>query len=434
MTVKTIESKSLKEKMILKELPNGLKIFFMPKEGYTKQYAIFATRYGSNDSEFIIPGENQATKVTDGIAHFLEHKLFEEPEGSIFDKFSELGSNVNAYTNFTSTCYLFSSTDRFYENLELLINFVQSPYFTDENVEKEKGIIGQEIRMYEDNPNWKVFFNGLKAMYHNYPVKIDIAGTVQSISKITKEDLYKCYNTFYDPSNMIVFIVGDIKQDKVFSIIERLQKKESKTEKDIERIYPEEPDTIVQNIIEEKLDVAIPLFNIAFKDIDNNLSPKELLQKDIATKIILDMLFGKSSDLYMSLYEEGLINDTFENEYTGEIDYGYSMLGGESKSPKKVLERVLAHIDKLKGTGLNEKDFERIKKKHIGQHISYYNSVEFIATTFVAYYFKGINIFDYVEALKNIEFEAVQKRFREHFNRERCVLSIISPKSFEQNE
>ncbi|QZY57194.1 EF-P 5-aminopentanol modification-associated protein YfmH [Crassaminicella profunda] len=431
MTVKTIESKLLKEKMILKELPNGLKVFFMPKEGYTKQYAIFATNYGSNESEFVIPGESEATKVPDGIAHFLEHKLFEEPEGSIFDKFSELGSNVNAYTNFTSTCYLFSSTDRFYENLEVLMNFVQSPYFTDENVEKEKGIIGQEIKMYEDNPNWKVFFNGLKAMYHHHPVRVDIAGTVESISKITKEDLYKCYNTFYDPSNMIVFIVGDVDQTKAFSIIEKLQKKQEKIEKGIERIYPEEPEEIVQNIIEEKLDVSIPLFNIAFKDVDNGLSPKELLKKDIGTKILLDMLFGKSSDLYKTLYEEGLINDTFENEYTGEKDYAYSMLGGESKNPKKVLEAVLSHIQKLKSIGLNKEDFERIKKKHIGQHLSYYNSVEFIATTFVSYYFKGINIFDYVEDLKNIEFETIQKRFKEHFHRERCVLSIISPKSFE---
>ncbi|MCT4621318.1 MAG: insulinase family protein [Marinisporobacter sp.] len=431
MNVKLIESKLLKEKMFLKELSNGLQVFFMPKEGYTKQYAIFATKYGSNESEFVIPGEHEATKVPDGIAHFLEHKLFEEEEGSIFDKFSELGSNVNAYTNFTSTCYLFSSTDRFYENLEVLMNFVQSPYFTDENVEKEKGIIGQEIKMYEDNPNWRVFFNGLKAMYHNHPVKVDIAGTVESISKITKEDLYKCYNTFYDPSNMIVFIVGDVDREKVFSIIEKLQKKTEKVEDEIKRIYPKEPNTIVQNIIEERLDVSIPLFNIAFKDIDNHLSPNELLKKDIGTKILLDMLFGKSSDLYKNLYEEGLINDTFENEYTGAIDYAYSMLGGESKNPKKVLEKVLSYVEELKKTGLNEEDFKRIKKKHIGQHLSYYNSVEFVATTFVSYQFKGIHIFDYIEALKDMKFEKVQKRFREHFDEKRCILSVISPKSFE---
>ncbi|WP_053956882.1 EF-P 5-aminopentanol modification-associated protein YfmH [Inediibacterium massiliense] len=431
MSGNEINSKVLKEKMFVKELSNGLKIFFMPKEGYTKQYAIFATNYGSNDSKFIIPGESEVTQVPDGIAHFLEHKLFEEPEGSIFDKFSELGSNVNAYTNFNSTCYLFSSTDKFYENLELLVHFVQSPYFTDENVEKEKGIIGQEIKMYDDNPNWKVFFNSLKAMYHNHPVKIDIAGTIESISKITKEDLYKCYNTFYDPSNMILFVVGDLDCDKVFSIIEKNQKKKEKIKEKIERIYPDEPNTIVQNTIEEHLDVSIPLFNIAFKDIENSLDGKELLKKDIATKIILDMVFGRSSSFYTKLYEEGLINDTFENEYTGEMGYGHSMIGGESKNPKEVFKKVLDHIENLKMSGLNQEDFERIKRKHIGEHVSYYNSVEFIATTFVAYHFKGINIFDYITTLKEMEFDYIQKRFKEHFNQDRCVLSIISPKDFE---
>lgn len=429
MTVKKIESNVLKETMFLKELDNGLKIFFMPKEGYTKQYALFATNYGSNDSKFIVPGENTITEVPDGIAHFLEHKLFEEPEGSIFEKFSELGSNVNAYTNFTSTCYLFSCTDKFYENLALLIQFVQSPYFTDENVEKEKGIIGQEIRMYEDNPNWKVFFNALKAMYHEHPVKIDIAGTVESISKITKEDLYKCYNTFYAPDNMIVFITGDLDKEKVFSVIEgNIKFERKKTEEKIKRIYPEEPKAVVQKVIEEQLDVSIPLFNIAFKDHDSGTKGKALLEKDVCTKILLDMLFGKSSDLYTSLYEEGLINDTFEHEYTGEIDYGYSMLGGESKNPKKVLERVLAYVADVKNKGLRQEDFERIRKKQIGEHLSNYNSVEFVATTFTAYYFKEIMIFDYIEQLKNIDFERVEKRFREHFDADRCVLSIISPK------
>lgn len=426
--IRTIESKLLQEKMFLKELPNGLKIFFMPKEGYTKQYAIFATKYGSNDSTFVIPEETEMTKVPDGIAHFLEHKLFEEPDGNIFDKFSELGSNVNAYTNFTSTCYLFSSTDRFYENLEVLIKFVQNPYFTDENVEKEKGIIGQEIRMYDDNPQWKVYFNGLKAMYHKHPVRIDIAGTVESISEISKEDLYKCYNTFYDPSNMIVFVVGDVEKEKVFDVIEKAQKKKDKIENGIKRIYPEESNTVVKSLIEENLDVSIPLFNIGFKDVENGLNGRALLQKEVATKIILDMLFGKSSDLYTNLYEEGLINDTFESEYTGEVDYGYSIIGGESKNPKVVLDRVNEHIENVKKAGLKKEDFDRIKKKHIGEYLTYYNSVESIATTFVSYYFKDINIFDYMEVLNSIEFEVVGKRFQQHFDQERCILSIIGPK------
>ncbi|MBF8982253.1 insulinase family protein [Lutibacter sp. B2] len=429
MKSKIIESKLLGEKIIQKKLDNGLEIFYMPKEGYSKQYAIFATKYGSNDSRFIAPKDNHDTIVPDGIAHFLEHKLFEEEEGSIFDKFSELGSNVNAYTNFTSTCYLFSCTDRFYENLELLVKFVQSPYFTEENVEKEKGIIAQEIKMYDDNPDWKVFFNSLKAMYKEHPVKIDIAGTVDSINKITKEDLYKCYKTFYDLSNMIVFVVGDLEEDKVFEVIENNLKEVTKKNRgEIVRIYPEEPNQIAQKVVEENLDVSIPLFNIAFKDTDNSTDAKEVLKKEICTKIILGMLFSRSSDLYSTLYEEGLINDTFSSEYTGELNYGYSMMGGESKNPKLVLERVLEYIKNVKENNLDNSDFERVKKKLIGKHLSYYNSIEYIATTFVSYYFKGINIFEYTDELKNIKFEDIQKRLNDHFNEENSVISIISPK------
>lgn len=425
---KEIRSELLKERITMKQLDNGLKVFFMPKEGYTKQYAIFGTNYGSIDSKFVIPGQDEVTEVPDGIAHFLEHKLFEEPEGSIFDEFSELGSSVNAYTNFTSTCYLFSSTDKFYENLKLLLKFVQSPYFTDENVEKEKGIIGQEINMYNDNPQWKVFFNGLKAMYHHHPVKIDIAGTIESISKIQKEDLYNCYNTFYDPGNMALFIVGDLDEEKTFSIVESSFESSKKDGGEIKREYPSEPEFIVQERIEEKLDVSIPLFNVAYKDIDHGYGGEKLLIKDVASKVLLEMLFGKSSKLFADLYEEGLINDTFEYEYTGEIGYGYSAIGGESKDPQKVQTRIREYIDSLKASGLDKNDFQRIKNKLIGEHLRYYNSVEFVATTFIAYHFKGINIFDYIEKLKNLDFATVEERFKSHLVNDRSVLSIINPK------
>ncbi|MTI53931.1 EF-P 5-aminopentanol modification-associated protein YfmH [Geosporobacter ferrireducens] len=429
METKIMENLLLKEKINIKELSNGLKIYYMPKKGYTKQYAIFATKYGSIDSKFRVESQEKPIEVPEGIAHFLEHKLFEEEEGSIFDKFSHLGSNVNAYTNFTSTCYLFSSTDKFYENLELLVQFVQSPHFTEENVEKEKGIIEQEIRMYEDNPNWKVFFNALKALYHHHPVKIDIAGTVESINRITKEDLYTCYNTFYTPQNMILFIVGDLDEDEVYTTIEKniLWKNES-IHDEVERYYPKEPDSVVQNKIEEKLSVSIPLFNIAFKDVDTGYGGAAFLKKDVITKMLLEMIFGRSSKLYKELYEDGLINDTFEGEYTGEKDYGHSMIGGESKNPDQVYQRVLTHIKELEEKGLNKNDFERIKRKYIGEHLRSYNSIEFIATTFVAYHFRDIYIFDYMDTIKQITFEELQRRFAEHFQPERSVLSVIHSK------
>ncbi|WIF94763.1 EF-P 5-aminopentanol modification-associated protein YfmH [Caminicella sporogenes] len=428
MIFKEIHSSMLNEKMYKIKLDNGLDIFIIPKKNFTKKYAIFGTRYGSIDNKFKLPGENAAIEMPEGIAHFLEHKLFESEEGGVFNRFSKLGSNVNAYTNFNSTCYLFSCTDKFYENLSILVDFVQSPYLTDENVEKEKGIIEQEIRMYEDNPNWKVFFNALKGLYKEHPVRVDIAGTVESIYKITKEDLYKCYNTFYVPNNMMICIVGDVDKDETISTIEKnLKESFKKLEGNVERILPKEDENINMKKIEENLSVSMPLFNIAFKDNNIGLKNKELLEKDIQTKIILDMLFGKSSNLYKKLYDDGLINENFENEYTFDITYGHSMIGGESKEPKKVYDMICSEIDKIKKEGLNTKDFERVKKKMIGQHIMYYNSVEFIANMFTSYYFKGINLFDYIDVLNKMNIEEVSSRFEKHFDIEKSVISIINP-------
>ncbi len=428
MKTEEMYSSILGERMHYKKLDNGLEIFIIPKPGYTKKYAIFGTNYGSIDNKFKLVNEDRIVEVPEGIAHFLEHKLFESEEGGVFNKFSKLGSSVNAYTNFNSTCYLFSCTDRFYENLSILIDFVQSPYLTDENVEKEKGIIEQEIRMYEDNPQWKVFFNGLRCLYKNHPVKIDIAGTVESIRKITKEDLLTCYNSFYVPKNMTVFIVGDVDIDRTIKEIEKNLKDEYKnTKTQVERILPKEPEEIVKSKWVENLSVSIPLFNIAFKDIDTNLENRDLLKKDIEIKLLLDMVFGRSSRLFRDLYDKGLINDNFEHEYTFDKSYGHSIIGGESKDPDKVYEYVIEEIKRLKEEGLSKEDFERIKRKSIGEHLSAFNSVEFIANTFTAYYFRGINLLDYIEILNEIKYDDIVQRFEKHFDLDRSIISIVKP-------
>lgn len=232
----------LKEELYYEKLDNGLDVYFMPKKGFMKKFAVLATNYGSNELEFIPINENEKFRVNEGIAHFLEHKMFEQPDGgNAFDKFSKLGASANAYTNFTMTAYLFSCTDNFYESLEHLIDYVQTPYFTDENVEKEKGIIEQEIKMYNDDPDWNVYFNCLRAMYKDYPVNVDIAGTVESIYKITKDELYKCYNTFYNPGNMALFVVGDVEVDKVMESIKKSNHSNiEKLDHSIKRFYPEE--------------------------------------------------------------------------------------------------------------------------------------------------------------------------------------------------
>ncbi|SHE84307.1 Predicted Zn-dependent peptidase [Thermoanaerobacter uzonensis DSM 18761] len=414
----------INEKMLLQELDNGLKVYIMPKRGYTKQFAIFATHFGSNDSKFIAPGDTDITEVPDGVAHFLEHKMFEEEEGSIFEQFSKLGASANAYTNFTTTAYLFACTENFYENLKLLIKFVQNPYFTDENVEKEKGIIAQEIRMYQDDPNWRVYFNALEALYHVHPVRKDIAGTIESISQINKEILYKCYYTFYHPENMVFFAVGDIDIDKTLDVIKE-NVRQDKKQGEIERIYPKEPSSVYKKEVVQDMQVSIPLFNLGFKDTDVGFGGKKLLKKNLEIQIGLEMVLGRSSDLYERLYNEGLIDSTFSFDYGGEIDYGYSIIGGQSKDPFKVRDIILNAINNLQF--LKEEDFERIKKKYIGKFLRTFNSVDSIAYSFINFYMKEINLLDYLDVLYSISFEDVRGRFQNHLREENSVLSIVNP-------
>ncbi|AWH78359.1 EF-P 5-aminopentanol modification-associated protein YfmH [Clostridioides difficile] len=420
----------LKEEVYYEKLQNGLGVYFMPKRGFMKKYAILATNYGSNDLEFVPIGEDKKIRVNEGIAHFLEHKMFEQPDGGdAFDKFSKLGVNANAFTNFTMTAYLFSATENFYESLEHLIDYVQTPYFTDENVEKEKGIIAQEIKMYNDDPDWNVYFNCLKAMYVNYPARIDIAGTVDSIYKITKEELYKCYNTFYNPGNMALFVVGDLDVEKVIDVTKKSNNyKVDKLSKSIERFYPEEPESVKEKEVIEKFPISMPMFNIGFKDSNVGLKGKELLRKEIVTDILVGMLFKKGSKLYEDLYMQGLINENFGAGFSSQVDYAFSIIAGDSKEPKKVKEIILDYIEKSKKEGLSKEEFERTKKKKIGSFIKCFDSINFIGNSFISYVFKDINLLDYLDVIKDITFEEVEERLKEHFKEDYCVISIVEPK------
>jgi len=408
------------------EHASGLKAFVIPKKGYSKKHATFSTHYGSIHNEFIIPGEDKPTRVPDGIAHFLEHKLFEQKDGSVMDKFSALGSNPNAYTGFNQTVYLFSCTDRFDENLDLLLNYVQNPYITEESVEKEKGIIGQEIKMYQDDPNWKVFFNLLGAFYSRHPVRIDIAGTIDSISKIDRETLYKCYNTFYHPSNMIVLVVGDVSPERVF---ERIEASIEKTDKlpSIKRIFPEEPEKINKIYVEESLAVSIPMFQLGYRDNFRTDDGFELLKREVAVKLLLNMLVGRSSKLYEELYSRGLINSTFGVDFTIEKEYGFSVMGGESVNPEAVRERFCRAVEGAKKNGLNHDDYDRILRSMIGRYMRQFNYVELISHSFISVYFKGVNLFDYLDVYDTITFEYVNQVFHEHFDIDNMALSVIKP-------
>ena len=379
---------------------SGLGIYIIPKKDYSKTYAIFGTRYGSVDSKFVVPGESELTEVPDGIAHYLEHKMFDQPDGSnVFDKFSRYGGNANAFTSFNITAYLFSATSNIEENIETLMDYVQSPYFTEESVQKEQGIIGQEIRMYDDSGSWKLFFNFLNCLYKEHPVKKEIAGTVESISHITPEYLYKCYDTFYNLSNMSIVVVGNVDPVKISKVIEN----------------------------EQSLSVAMPLFMTGFKDTNNGFGGDELLKKSIETNIILKMLFGRSSKFYKSLYEKGLINNRFSLEYTMQPDYAYSSIDGESSDPKAVYEAVINEVEETRKNGLSKEDFERIKKVVWGEYIRSQNDVEDYAVTFLQMLFMDIDYFNFYDVYKTITFEDVQKRFEEHFVKEHSALSVINP-------
>ena len=423
-----IENLKIKEKLYIEKLENGLTIMIIPKSGIQKKYIIWGTNYGSNDSKFIVPGEENETEVPNGVAHFLEHKLFEQENGTnSLDTLTALGVNANAYTTNDHTAYLFESTDNFYEALDELMDYVQHPYFTDENVEKEKGIIGQEIKMYDDYPEWRVYLNTMQAMYHNNPIKIDITGTIETISKIDKEILYKCYKTFYHPSNMALVVCGDFKPDEILAQIKkRLIKNNNQGE--IKRIYPEEPEDIVQEKIEQKLEVSQPLYTIGIKDNitkSEKENKNELVKKHIAIEILLNLLLGRSSNLYKELYNDSIIYGQPSLDYEFGKTYSHILISGQSTNPEEVYEKFKIEVEKMKEKGINEEDFERIKKMIYGGYVREFNDVQDISRMFLADYFKGINSFDYIEEINGIHLEYINQMLKDVFKKDNMVLSVV---------
>ncbi|OYD09508.1 EF-P 5-aminopentanol modification-associated protein YfmH [Paludifilum halophilum] len=425
--MKRIEHKQLKETLYYEQLDNGLQVYLLPKPGFSKTYATFTTRYGSIDNHFQIPGGDKI-RVPDGIAHFLEHKMFEEEDGDVFNRFSERGASANAFTSFDRTAYLFSTTDQVKENLTTLIDFVQNPYFTDQNVEKEKGIIGQEIRMYEDNPDWRSFFGLIDAMYEKHPVEIDIAGTVESIAEIDKETLYTCYETFYHPSNMLLFVVGPFDPEEIMDLIRKNQNtKDYQKQAEIRRFYPDEPEKVAEPQKEARLSVGIPKCLFGFKEKNVDLEGDELVRQELATEVMLEALFGSASDLYQSLYDDGLIDDHFGYDYSLEPSYGFSVAGGDTPDPDRLVERVREELPRILDSGIPENVVERIRKKKLGNYLRHLNSPEWIANQFIRYRFVGSDLFQVIPLLEELKAEEVNRRLSEHIDWDRFAVSIVRP-------
>ncbi len=423
MNKTVIKSELIHKEYILNEHPSGLKILLYPMKGFSSNYAIFGTKYGSVDNAYLNE-KGETVDLPEGIAHFLEHKLFESEDGDAFTKYAKTGAYSNAYTSFDRTCYLFSCSNRFYDNLKILLDFVRSPYFTEATVNKEQGIIGQEIRMYDDMPNWRVLFNMLEGMFHNHPVRTDIAGTIESIAKITHNTLYDCYNRFYDLSNMFIVLAGDFNTDEVLDFIYKNLKLPENPQGNTKSVMPEEPKEVKENLVSCNLDVAKPLFCLGFKEDNVAETPKEM--KLVSMEILLKMLAGSASDLYRELLEKSLINEEFSFEYFNGRSFALPFFEGESDNPEEVMNLILNKAEEYKNGKFDEKLFEAIRRELYGRGICRFDTAESVCSMLTDATVLGYDIFKYFECLAKVTPEDV-KSLLSIFEREKAVLSIVNP-------
>jgi len=415
----------LQETLHAAKLDNGLEVFVLPKAGFTKTYATFTTRYGSIDNHFRAAGREEK-RVPDGIAHFLEHKMFEEPEGDVFARFASQGASANAFTSFDRTVYLFSATESVEANVDTLLDFVQNPHFTDENVEKEKGIIVQEINMYRDNADWRVYFGLIEALYQHHPVHIDIAGTPESVRSITKEMLYDCYRTFYHPSNMTLFIVGGVDGERILERVRANQaRKTFGPAGPIERFTPEEPAEVRSPRKETTLPVSLPKCLFGYKEAPGPESGEAAIRRELATRLAFDALLGASSPLYQRLYDDNLISDSFGHEFNTGPGFAFSAIGGDTRDPDALLARVGEAVAEAAERGIDEAVLERARRKRIGSYLRMLNSPEAIAGEYTRYHLKGGDLFTLVQLYESLTPDEINGRLREHADPARLAVSIV---------
>ncbi len=415
-----IEVPALREEIWQEVLPSGLSCYVLPKPGFATRYASFSTRYGSCDQTFV-DRDGKLRETPAGIAHFLEHKLFEEQDGNVAERFSALGAMSNAYTNYGATSYLFSTTEHFSEALDLLLHFVQRPYFTEENVEKEQGIIAEELRMYLDDPRSVVFQNLLGALYQSHPVRVEIGGTLESIRKIGPDELFLCHRTFYQPGNMVLMVAGDVDPAEVFAMARKAVG--GVGEPALRRVYPEEPRPVAEEMKRQRMAVGVPLITIGFKD--DPASPEEALRREVTMEILLDVLFGPSSEIHRQLYEEGLIGQQFSSSYFSGDGYAASVLGGPTPDPDRLLARVEALLGETLMRGLDPKDVERSRRRSLGEFVALFNAPEAVAHAFSEYALRGLDLMAVHDLLQEVTADDVGRRLQEQFHTPRRSVSIV---------
>ena len=428
MQKKVYESARLHERYEQYTHPCGLNIFVFPKK-MQSTYAILGTHYGSLHNTFRRANETEMHSVPDGIAHFLEHKLFTNEDGSdSFERFSEYGADANAYTSFNKTAYLFSCTDRFEESLAELLDFVTHPYFSKESVESEMGIISEEIRMYEDTPADRCFYGLLEAMYEHHSVRRNICGSCESIREITPELLYHCYECFYQFSNMALIVCGDVDPDTVLSIANAHL---PSTAKSVEMICEDENRkenrTVFASEHIEHMQVSKPLFTIGFKDTDIPKDPEKRQRKDAVMAILDEMLFSRAGELYEHLFEKEYISPAFSYGYTISESFAYHSLSGEANDPHLVLHEIQNYLNNVRKSRLSQEDFERAKRVMYAEFVKSFDSTDNIANNLFSFICEGSELLHYADILSDITFEEVEQAFSTAFSKECTAISIILP-------
>ena len=412
------------EEVCRERLANGLEVCVVPKPGYAKKYAFFSTRYGGMDTRFRLDGKWLDTPA--GIAHYLEHKMFDTEAGNALQELAKNGAEPNAFTSNAITCYYFDSTEKFYENLEILLSFVSVPYFPEESVEKEQGIIAQEINMIEDNPEWQVYKRLMQALYHTSPARTSVAGSVESIRQITAQTLYDCHKAFYTPSNMCLVVVGDVDADKVLETARRILPESSGP--DIPRDHgPAEDLTAAQPETSCTMEVAMPTFLLGFKCAPQADGPEQMRATAIG-ELACDLMMGESSPLYARLYSQGLINGSFGASYDILPGAAYVYAGGDSKDPHAVAQAILAEAKRLTEEGLDEAYYRRIINANFGAAMRALNSFESIAVSMVEGCFRRYDAYRFPEVYDGITQQDVLDFIRDSFTERGMALSIVYPK------
>jgi len=412
------------DKCIYIKHPSGLDIYVCEMEGFSTVEALFATKYGSIDTMFKTSADEKYTEVPDGIAHFLEHKLFENEDSDVFELYAKTGACGNAYTSFDSTCYLFNCSQNYLPSLEILLDFVQNPYFTPESVEKEQGIIGQEIKMCDDTPQWIAYFNLLKNLYTKHPIRINIAGTVQSIAQIDADLLYKCYNTFYNLNNMVLAVAGNVKVDEIIELCDRMLKPNE--DNGLESVYPDEPDEILESEVTAIMPVGIPMFCIGYKCFPKE--GKDKVKAHCAAYLLSNILTGDSSNLYKRLLEEGLINNSFGSEILNGSGYFSILFEGESSDPRKVCDEITAEFERAKKEGLNREHFDWHKKAAYGAQVRSLNNVETVAGLMLGTALDETGVYDSIQVFAEITYDDIMEFLNTEIRSDKVVLSVVKGK------